>query len=263
MTAAQKAYVKALGVLLAGSFLGSLGVLPYVLQLLRAQLPPDGPPLPLLLAASAAQSTVLAGLFAALGLWLGERVGLGAPLLKAWLAGDPAAPRAFLASLPLSVGLGLGSAAVLLALELAVFLPRLPPSLLAAVRELSPPPWQGLLASLYGGINEEILLRLGTMTVLAWAGVKVTRSAAPGPGVIWTANALAALLFGLGHLPATAALAPLTPVVVVRALVLNGIVGVVCGWLYWRRSLLAAMVAHFSADVVLHGLGPLLTRPAP
>ncbi len=52
----------------------------------------------------------------------------------------------------------------------------------------------------------------------------------------------------------------LSPAVVARALVLNGVGGVVFGWLYWRRGLLAAMVAHFSADVVLHVLAPLLFR---
>ena len=68
-----------------------------------------------------------------------------------------------------------------------------------------------------------------------------------------------AVLFGLGHLPATAAMVPLTTLVVARALVLNGLAGVVFGWLYWRRDLLAAMVAHFSADIVLHVLAaPLL-----
>ena len=30
------------------------------------------------------------------------------------------------------------------------------------------------------------------------------------------------------------------------------------GWLYWRRGILLAMVAHFSADIVLHVLPPLV-----
>jgi membrane protease YdiL (CAAX protease family) len=36
--------------------------------------------------------------------------------------------------------------------------------------------------------------------------------------------------------------------------VLNSLAGLVFGWLYWRRGLKAAMVAHFSADLVLHVL---------
>ena len=35
---------------------------------------------------------------------------------------------------------------------------------------------------------------------------------------------------------------------------MNGIPGVAFGWLYWQRGLEAAMVAHFSADLVLHVL---------
>ena len=68
-----------------------------------------------------------------------------------------------------------------------------------------------------------------------------------------------ALLFGLGHLPATAVVWPLTPLVVARALLLNGLGGLVFGWLYWRRGLLAAIVAHVGADLVLHVVTPLLS----
>jgi len=72
--------------------------------------------------------------------------------------------------------------------------------------------------------------------------------------VIWIANILAAVLFGLGHLPTTALLVPLTPIVIARAIVLNGLLGIVFGWLYWKRGLEAAMISHFSADIVLHVL---------
>jgi membrane protease YdiL (CAAX protease family) len=72
--------------------------------------------------------------------------------------------------------------------------------------------------------------------------------------VFWVANILAAILFGLGHLPTTAALVPLTSLVIARAVVLNGLLGIVWGWLYWKRGLEAAMISHFSADLVLHVL---------
>jgi membrane protease YdiL (CAAX protease family) len=39
---------------------------------------------------------------------------------------------------------------------------------------------------------------------------------------------------------------------------LNAIGGIVFGWLYWRRSLEAAMVAHASAHVGFAMLRPLL-----
>jgi membrane protease YdiL (CAAX protease family) len=92
------------------------------------------------------------------------------------------------------------------------------------------------------------------MTLLAWLGkfVNKTPEGQPTSLVFWIANILAAVLFGLGHLPATATLLPLTPLVVLRAVVLNGLLGVAFGYLYVTRGLESAMISHFSADIVLH-----------
>ena len=49
----------------------------------------------------------------------------------------------------------------------------------------------------------------------------------------------------------------LTPLYVVRSLVLNG-VGILHGWLYWQRGLESAMLAHFSTDIAVHVIGALL-----
>ena len=75
----------------------------------------------------------------------------------------------------------------------------------------------------------------------------------PSLSMFWIANIIAAIIFGLGHLPATAAVgARLDFFVVTRAIVLNGIGGIAFGWLYFRKGLESAMIAHFSADIVLH-----------
>lgn len=240
---------KVFGVLLAGASLGSWAIVPYAFTLTGP--PPSSIPFWLLLVVGTIQNLLLFAAVTGLGLWLGMKVGLGAPLLRGWLSGNPEAPRRFRGSLPLATCAGAAVGAVILLLERVVFAPLLP----EALRTISPPAWQGFLASFYGGINEELLTRLGMMTLLVWVGARLTRKEQPGPGVVWTANVLAALLFGAGHLPAVAALAPLTTVVVARTLLLNGIAGVLFGWLYWRRGLLAAMVAHFSADIVLHVVG--------
>jgi membrane protease YdiL (CAAX protease family) len=119
-----------------------------------------------------------------------------------------------------------------------------------------PPAWQGFLASFYGGIVEEILLRLFVMSLLVWLGsfISKTTEGKPTSAVFWIANILAAVLFGLGHLPATALIIPLTPLVITRAIMLNGLAGIGFGYLYWKRGLESAMIAHFSADIVLHVL---------
>jgi membrane protease YdiL (CAAX protease family) len=118
--------------------------------------------------------------------------------------------------------------------------------------------WQALLGSVSAGITEELLLRLGLVTFLVWLGTKLVRRRQPSPAVVWAAIGVAALVFGLGHLPLAASLAPLTALMVVRTLVLNGFAGLVFGWVYWQHGLVAAMVAHTSADIVLHVLSRLV-----
>ena len=113
--------------------------------------------------------------------------------------------------------------------------------------------WKGLLASFYGGIGEEVLTRLFAMTLLVWLIAWATgRRTAP---VFWAAIILAAVGFAAAHIPATAVLAPLTRPVVARILVLNSLGGILFGWLYWRRGLEHAMVAHFCCDLALHVVG--------
>jgi membrane protease YdiL (CAAX protease family) len=90
------------------------------------------------------------------------------------------------------------------------------------------------------------------MTALAWVGWRLAgRPARLSPRVGWTAVVLVAVLFGVGHLPAVAATTPLTTPLVVRTVALNAAAGVVYGWLYWRKSLEAAMFAHAASHVVL------------
>jgi hypothetical protein len=47
---------------------------------------------------------------------------------------------------------------------------------------------------------------------------------------------------------------------VVRSLVLNAPVGLVCGWLFWTYGIEAAIIAHFAADIVYHLFGTLILR---
>jgi membrane protease YdiL (CAAX protease family) len=71
---------------------------------------------------------------------------------------------------------------------------------------------------------------------------------------------LAAIIFGLGHLPITASLIKLDPLIIGRAVILNGIAGIIFGWLFWKKGLESAMIAHFTADIFLLTLLPLLFR---
>lgn len=237
-------------------------LIPYVLTLEAPQLSKVRAriPLPLLLTAQIAQIAVLIALFVALGLVLAHRCGLGAPLLERWLAGA-SMPPGLAKTFSLATAAGVAVSLVILALD-GWFLRRHLPHL-AAPTAINPPAWQGFLASFYGGITEELLLRLGLMSFFVWLLAKVwhDENRFPKTSAFWVANTIAATLFGLGHLPATAALMPLTTFVIVRALVLNGLPGFVFGWLYWKRGLESAMVAHFAGDLVLHVMTPLVAPP--
>lgn len=240
--------------------IGVIAIIPYSLTLQSGALEELDLPMPLVLLISIAQNAVMFGILTALGLLLANRIGLGLPILEARLNGESVADRVR-AILPLSIIIGVVASLLIIGLEAVIFQPALARELGDSVNPLNlqtaqPPAWQGFLASFYGGISEEVMLRLFVMSLLAWLGSFISKTAEgkPTSAVFWTANILAAVLFGLGHLPATANLIPLTPLVITRAIVLNGLAGVAFGWLYWKRGLESAIVAHFSADIVLHVL---------
>ena len=228
---------------------------PYLLQLMPERFARLPVPLWIVVAAQSLQALVLLGLLSFAGLRMGRRVGLGAPLLDAWLNGRPHAQLALHAVQ--AALLGVAAAAAVLALARL-----LDPMLPAPLHPPAHPPaghaaFNGLLASFYGGIVEELQLRLFLMTLLIWL-VAWLRKSRPGAATYVAALALAALVFGIGHLPAAAQVWGLDGWVVARTVALNTLAGVVFGWLYWKRGLEIAMVSHFCADLVLHAASPLM-----
>lgn len=247
-------------ILWLAAILAALAVLPYAFELqakLIAQVPIS---LPVLIALQIAQSGILFGILIFIGMILMKRIGLSAPILDSVARGESASDK-IRAVLPISIALGVIAALLIIGLDMFIFQPALLRELGESADGLNlqtsqPAAWKGFLASFYGGIAEEVLLRLFMMSLLAWlvSFISKTSEGKPTSAVFWIANILAAILFGLGHLPATATIIPLTPLVITRAIVLNGLGGVAFGYLYWKRGLESAMIAHFSADIVLHVL---------
>ncbi|MBA3722914.1 MAG: CPBP family intramembrane metalloprotease [Parachlamydiaceae bacterium] len=114
------------------------------------------------------------------------------------------------------------------------------------------PFWVGILASIYGAINEEVLLRLFLFTFIYFIICKIFKKSDQNSIRLWTSNALVALMFGLGHLPAAFRIAQPSSYEISRILILNGIASIAFGWLYWSKGLWTAILAHFIADLVLH-----------
>ena len=120
-----------------------------------------------------------------------------------------------------------------------------------------PPFWAGALASIYGAVNEEVLLRLFLFSLVYFLLRKFFRSKSRQV-FLWITNVFVAFIFGLGHLPAALKLADPTAFEISRVLILNGIPGIVFGRLYWTNGFCTAMAAHFTADLIIHVLFALV-----
>lgn len=237
--------------LFAASIVGTCAVLPYSLRLL----PKDRPlrlSMRMMLLISIAQGAVVFAVVTALGLFFAHRIGLGATYLEALLSGM---------ALPSSAGLLIGlvtgalAGAALLISDLG-FVPYWPDALRYSA--LKTTLTENFLASFYGGINEELLVRFFGLSLLVWLLLFVFHQTTI---VFWTANIVMTVLFGLGHLPALKKLlGSISRAMLVRSLVLNAPIGLLCGWLFWAHGIEAAMLAHFSADIVYHVFGTVVLR---
>ena len=104
----------------------------------------------------------------------------------------------------------------------------------------------------YGGVIEEVMMRLFLMSLLAllfWKLLARGQTQCPEWACI-AANVTTALLFAAGHLPATMAATTLTPMILLRCFLLNGGVGLLLGRLYRRHGIQYAMAAHAGCHVV-------------
>jgi membrane protease YdiL (CAAX protease family) len=52
----------------------------------------------------------------------------------------------------------------------------------------------------------------------------------------------------------------LTPLVLAAVLLPTGVFGLAFGYLTWKRGIEAAMLAHFSSDLIARVLGPMILR---
>lgn len=244
--------------ILAG--LSTVAVLPYLLQLAPGFAKRIPLPFPLFAALQGIQAAVLLGLLAFLGLRMGRRTGLGSPVMETLIAHRTPAWR----ELHPARALGLGVLAALAVIAASQLLDPLLPRMLhpVATPGAGRSALNGLLASFYGGIAEELQMRLFLMTLLVWLFTRFGRMP-PGSTTMWIAIATAAILFGVGHLPAAGQVWGFDGIVIVRTVALNAIAGIAFGWLYWKSGIEMAMLGHFSADIVLHVLAPLAGGATP
>jgi len=187
------------------------------------------------------QNLIFAIIAIILGILYGRRAGLHAPLFEA-VAKEDSPWQAFWEQIIPATLAGSVTAFILIAAYYGVFRPRIDRDTVLLTERLRLE--MGLLARvLIGGVYEEIFYRWGIMGLFAWIGTSLIGTTTPP--VLWISNLIAAILFGLAHLPGAAALGFRPPRELVgMSLTINIIGGMAFGWLFWRYGLFAAMLAH-------------------
>lgn len=127
------------------------------------------------------------------------------------------------------------------------------PEAAQACRNIS---YSNLIASvLYGGIVEEVMLRLFVMSLISFVLWKLFHRTLPKEKipvrVFVMANVIAGLLFAAGHLPATfLTFQTVDAIVIIRCFLYNGGLGIVFGWLYRKYGIQYAMIGHAGTHII-------------
>ena len=104
-----------------------------------------------------------------------------------------------------------------------------------------------LASMLYGGVIEELMLRLFFMSLIILILQKLFfRKQDQIPQKVFIiSNIISAFAFAAGHLPMTIELfGSLTPIIIFRCFLLNGGFGLIFGWLYRRYGIHYSMLSH-------------------
>lgn len=243
-------------ILLLSGFVGVLSFQLVDIPALIAHIPEaQGKPLPMPMWAirivTVLQTTVIVAVAVYVGLVLTPKVGLSAPVVEAIAAGRSAWKPLRPQLVPALLGALLGAGAV--SGSWILWKPFLPEPFVRealAFNRLVPP----LTRFLYGGIVEELLLRWGIMTFLVWLGWKFVQKERGAPRALCFVSAivLSAVLFGIGHLSIAIPLAGKATVAIVSYVVVaNSAFGLIAGYLYWKKGLEAAVVAHTMTHMFL------------
>lgn len=240
---------------------GILTIIPYQLKMLQNNEYIDliNISIPLLMTINLIQDIVVLFVLVLIGVRLLRRTQLSVPILDAWVHKKPI-PSISKKWIFLGIGVTFIGTVLVLLLDVLFFSP------LIDVPEDQLPVmtwWEGLLTIFYGGITEELMVRLFGMTLVIWIFAKITkREKEEIPSSFYCIGIVtAALIFGVAHLPATHELfGELSGIIITRALLLNGILGLWFGYLFWKKGLEYAIIAHMSADFFIHFVFNLLQQ---
>lgn len=107
--------------------------------------------------------------------------------------------------------------------------------------------------SITAGILEETMFRLFLMSLLVWLQIKCFSLVRDDRFAVWVGIIVSGILFGLFHVPAAKILGiPLTTAFIIKEIGLGLACGGVFGYVYWRYSLVTAILTHTIFDIVFY-----------
>nr|WP_106781150.1 CPBP family intramembrane glutamic endopeptidase [Lysinibacillus timonensis] len=238
-------------------FIGGLFLVPYQLDAMKVMLPEQFEiamesvtlPFPVLIFVSAIQLTIVSFIVALIGMKLARKTGFSMPILEALFKREKINVDKH--GIVLAILFGIITALVLAGADRFYYQYKV------EIIGQSEPKFSliGLLAGVfYGGVFEELLMRLFVMSLIIWVIMKVFRKKHSTLNGIsyWIAIMIAAALFALGHLPTTEILfGELNDTLIIRSFLLNGIGGIFFGYMYWKKGFEYAVLSHMFAHISL------------
>ncbi|SDS39328.1 CPBP family intramembrane glutamic endopeptidase [Winogradskyella sediminis] len=194
---------------------------------------------------------ILGSILVFVGLWLSRNAKLGAPVVESFFSNSEKIKHPFFTKkLLYSIGLSVGLALVILFIHKLVRAHYPVTSIIERPSKLF-----YAIVSFSAGITEEIMFRLGLMSLIIAIIQFFKKEFKPSTIVVWIGIIITAICFGLIHLPLSKNFSNLTFVTVSTTMIGNFITGSFFGWVYWRRGLLVAIIVHVVWDLVFHVVG--------
>ncbi len=195
-------------------------------------------------------SLILGVILVFIGLWVSSRTNLGAPLITRIFSkksfNKSESWKALFSSLILS------SFVALFLLGLFELQSEFYP--ISGIISRPSKPFYALVA-FSAGISEEIMFRLGLMSLIITVIQFLKKADNPSNKTIWIGIIISAIFFGLIHLPLSKNFVELTPFTIGVTMIGNLITGSTFGWIFWKRGLLLAIISHIAFDLVFHVIG--------
>ena len=197
--------------------------------------------------------TILIILFSLLGTVLYDKVRLRVPVLEVALNKVDRLPYSLRDIFRFGIIMGIVAGSMIIGIS-RIFDPYLPAAFLESTKgqDLSI-----LSRVFYGGIAEEIMMRFGLMSFFVWLVFKISKKL--NNASYWIGIVLSSIIFAFGHFPILfQTVADPGAFLYAYIIIGNSVGGLIFGYVYYKKGLESAMIAHAMAHVTMIGIERVL-----